>query len=591
MTETQLHLRLGTRTSKLALWQTHHIIDRLKSAWSGLECEIIPFSTVGDKTQSEGKPLPEVGGKGLFTAELEEALRSGQIDLAVHSLKDLPVENAEGLTLGAIPDRADVRDALIARKGWTLSTLPQGAHIGTSSTRRAAQLRALRPDLIISSIRGNIDTRIRKVMNGDYDATLLALAGIDRLQLNDVISEILPLDVMLPAPGQGALAVQCRANDAQVLHLLSAIDDPATRAATTAERSFLAALGGGCAAPVAACAQVTVQGEFALQALVADPDGSSVVQVCDSMQLAPPTFDEQTARSFGMGLAQRALAKGADCILAHLGLTHKIQPLLGKRIVVTRRPEQAQELLAQLAELGAAPVAVPVIEIVPTEEWHEIDAAIQKLSSYDWLILTSANAVDLFFQRMQTLDQHSATLPPVAVVGTATTRALSQFGVQPRLVPTRANAEALAELLISVEGTLRGKKIVLPQAAIARRTLAETLAVAGATVTVLPIYDTIAAEPAAEALAELHNGVDAIIFSSGSTVHNFGELVRRQRLVTVVSKAAIFCIGPITAAEAAQQGLPATVVATEQSVSGIIQSLIDFYSAHSDDQQPPNLQS
>ena len=184
MKATSVHTRkpsatLGTRTSALALWQTNHIIERLQRAWPGLACHLQPFVTQGDKTQALDQPLPEIGGKGLFTAELERALLAGEIDLAVHSLKDLPVEDVPGLTIGAITSRADVRDALVARNGWTLATLPPGAVVGTSSTRRAAQLQALRPDLTIRSIRGNVDTRIRKVFNGDYDATLLALAGLE----------------------------------------------------------------------------------------------------------------------------------------------------------------------------------------------------------------------------------------------------------------------------------------------------------------------------------------------------------------------------------------------------------------------------
>ncbi|MCB0111257.1 MAG: hydroxymethylbilane synthase, partial [Caldilineaceae bacterium] len=213
----QPSLVLGTRTSELALWQTNHIIAQLQQAWPQLHCEQVPFITKGDRTQSEGKPLPAIGGKGLFTAELEASLHSGQIDLAVHSLKDLPVEESPGLTIGAITSRADVRDALVARNGWTLATLPNGAVVGTSSTRRAAQLLAHRPDLIVRSIRGNVPTRVRKVLDGEYDATLLAVAGLERLGLMEHVTALLPLALMLPAPGQGALAVQCRADDMQTL--------------------------------------------------------------------------------------------------------------------------------------------------------------------------------------------------------------------------------------------------------------------------------------------------------------------------------------------------------------------------------------
>jgi hydroxymethylbilane synthase len=269
-------LVLGTRTSRLALWQTRHVIDRLQAAWPELVCQERHFMTKGDVTLD--RPLPEIGGKGLFTAELEQALHRGEIDAAVHSLKDLPVEESGGLIIGAIPGRADVRDVLVARNGWTLATLPPGAVVGTSSTRRQAQLLAARPDLTIRPIRGNVETRINKVMAGEYEATVLASAGLQRLGLLEVVSEWLPLTVMLPAPGQAALAVQCRADDGETIALLAAIDDPAARAATDSERAFLAALGGGCAAPIAAYAFLA-DGRITMEGLVASADGRRVIRL------------------------------------------------------------------------------------------------------------------------------------------------------------------------------------------------------------------------------------------------------------------------------------------------------------------------
>jgi hydroxymethylbilane synthase len=265
--------------------------------------------TSGDRTQASGEPLPEIGGKGLFTAELEQALRDGGIDLAVHSLKDLPTEEAPGIVVGAVCLREDVRDCLVARDGLALAQLPAGAVVGTSSLRRAAQLRALRPDLEIRSIRGNVDTRVRKVREGEFDAVVLAAAGIRRLGLEDAVAEWLPVQTMLPAPGQGALAVQCRAGDEPALVLLGAIDDPGTRAATTAERAFLRALGAGCTAPVGAHADTVDLQHVLLEALAATPDGRTVVRV--SGQGAP--------EELGQRLASEALAAGADRILDRVG--------------------------------------------------------------------------------------------------------------------------------------------------------------------------------------------------------------------------------------------------------------------------------
>ena len=264
---------VGTRTSPLALWQTNHIIDLLQQVAPDWQIESSRYITEGDRNLSQ--PLPEIGGKGLFTEQLEQALRAGEIDLAVHSLKDLPIESAESLTIGAIIGRADVRDALISPDGMTLAQLPYGAIVGTSSLRRQGQLLAVRPDLQCRPIRGNVGTRIEKVQRGEYDAAVLAVAGLERLQLQSLISERLPLELMLPAPAQGALGVQCRADDAEMLAMLAKIDCTEVRWAVSAERAFLHALGGGCSVPVGAYALVQ-KGELYLRAVVVSPDGSAL---------------------------------------------------------------------------------------------------------------------------------------------------------------------------------------------------------------------------------------------------------------------------------------------------------------------------
>ena len=296
-------LIIGTRGSALARWQTDRVTQRLVTSWPQTEYQTKLFTTSGDKILD--KPLPEIGGKGLFTEELENALRSSEIDLAVHSLKDLPIADSTGLIIGAICTREDARDVLIARDGWTLATLPPSARVGTSSLRRAAQLLAARPDLILLPLRGNVDTRIRKAIQDEYEAIVLAAAGVIRLGLAKHIGEYLSFDVMLPAPGQGAMAVQCRADDSATLTLLQAIDDPLTRIAVTAERAFLNGLGGGCSAPVAAYAQLKDQ-LLQMTGLVASVDGQRVIRLSgvgsEPIQL-------------GTELAQLALTQGAREIL------------------------------------------------------------------------------------------------------------------------------------------------------------------------------------------------------------------------------------------------------------------------------------
>lgn len=301
-----MKLTFATRPSALARWQTQWVINNLKNIHPDLICEEKIITTQGDKILD--KPLPEIGGKGLFTQELESELLSGAVHCAVHSLKDLPVENPIGLTIGCIPVRAEVRDAFISRDGYTLAALPINASVGTSSLRRAAQILSLRSDVHIQSLRGNVDTRLRKALDGQYHAIILAGAGLIRLGLAGHVTEWLPLEIMLPAPGQGALAVQCRADDKETLALFSKLEDESTRKAVTAERAFLSGLGGGCAVPVAAYA--TVKGQtprvITLTGLVISEDGKKVVKIAgegtDPLQL-------------GNELAQRAIAQGAAEIL------------------------------------------------------------------------------------------------------------------------------------------------------------------------------------------------------------------------------------------------------------------------------------
>lgn len=577
---------IGSRTSALAMWQTNYIMDCLQAAWPGLTCRLQPFVTQGDKTLD--KPLPIIGGKGVFTAELERSLLEGEIDLAVHSLKDLPVQDSPGLTIGAITNRADVRDALVARNGWTLATLPPGAVVGTSSTRRAAQLHALRPDLCIRSIRGNVDTRIRKALTGEYDATLLALAGLERLGFTAHVTEILSLSVMLPAPGQGALAVQCRADDQATLALLAALDDAAVRAAVTAERAFLHGLGGGCSAPVAAHAQVITHSGapfLHVHALVASADGQQIIRVTGD---APATT--ATALTLGATLATQALQQGAAALVAQkAGFIESYaappapaaSPLYGKRIVVTRTPEQSTTLTEQLRALGATPISMPTIRIEPLADLTALDAALQALAEYDWLVVTSANAVAIIGERL-----HAAGMTPkdwghlqVAAVGPATTEALHTYGLTPTFVPERFEGEEIARGLQTQVGDLRGLRILLPQAAIARLQLADALTQQGAVVDVIPIYQTLPAPLEAAALTQLQQGVDAITFTSGSTVRNFmQEMTTHNVPSAIVQGAAIACIGSQTAAAAQDLGLHVDLVATESTVDGLVDALIAHFS-------------
>ncbi|WP_346356134.1 hydroxymethylbilane synthase [Azotosporobacter soli] len=299
---------IGTRASKLALWQAHHIADALRSEYPDLNVEIRHMVTTGDKILDV--PLAKIGGKGLFTKELEQAMLAGEIDLAVHSLKDMPTQLPEGLILGAITERADAADALVSVKYNSLAELPSGAKVGTSSLRRKAQLLHHRPDLTILDLRGNLDTRLRKLDEGQFDAILLAAAGLKRLGWQERIREELPPEICLPAVGQGALAIECRADDSESRERIAFLDHLPTHQGAAAERAYLHRVEGGCQVPLGVYATVT-KNELRLEAAVYSLDGKRGLRrsVCGPAD---------KGNELGLQLADAMLDDGAREILQEI---------------------------------------------------------------------------------------------------------------------------------------------------------------------------------------------------------------------------------------------------------------------------------
>jgi hydroxymethylbilane synthase len=295
------HLRIGSRGSQLALWQAHHISDLLRAQGHHVELEII--KTTGDKILDVA--LAKVGTKGMFTKEIEEALAAGRVDLAVHSLKDLPTELSAGFEIAAITRRENPSDVLCSRLYKSIDDLPHHARVGTSSLRRQAQLMAIRPDLDIIPLRGNVDTRLRKLAEGEYDAIILAAAGLYRLGKTELVQQVIPASVMCPAAGQGALGIEIRAGDTTTRTHLTFLDDANARAATTCERALLNALGGGCQVPIGAAADVT-NGRLHLDAIVAHPDGSLVLR---------ESRDGDEPVRLGSEVGETLLKRGGDAIL------------------------------------------------------------------------------------------------------------------------------------------------------------------------------------------------------------------------------------------------------------------------------------
>jgi hydroxymethylbilane synthase len=290
-------LRIGTRGSSLALWQARSIA-RVLHEITGVELEIVIIKTSGDKFQQTS--FSQIGTKGVFIKEVEDALLDERIDLAVHSMKDVPTEMPKGLSIAAIGKREDVRDALLSSSGATLKSLPQSARVGTSSLRRQSQLLHARRDLRVLELRGNVDTRIEKLKRGDYDAIVLAKAGLDRLGLSGNISEVLPPDVSLPAAGQGAIGIEARTGDAATFRVLTALDHAETRSAVTAERFALAGLGGGCQVPIGAWGRVE-NGNLLLDVVVLSPDGAQRMWEKDA---GSPEEAEQIGKRVGQKLRE-----------------------------------------------------------------------------------------------------------------------------------------------------------------------------------------------------------------------------------------------------------------------------------------------
>ena len=297
------HLRIGSRGSKLALWQSNHIAALLREQGHTVDIQII--QTTGDKITDVA--LAKVGTKGMFTKEIEEALAAGEVDLAVHSLKDLPTELPPGFEIGAIPKRESPLDAFLSKHFASIEALPSGARVGTSSLRRQAQLMALRPDLDIRPLRGNVDTRLRKLEAGEYAAIILAAAGVNRLGLTQLLRQVIPAEAMCPAAGQGALGIEIRAGDASTRQQVAFLDDFPARATTTCERALLNAMGGGCQVPIGAFAEVFSDGKpLYLQAVVAHPDGKTILR--ESAKGTDPL-------ALGEAVGKKLLQRGGTAIL------------------------------------------------------------------------------------------------------------------------------------------------------------------------------------------------------------------------------------------------------------------------------------
>ncbi len=543
---------VGTRGSALAQWQTNFVIRALKQLAPALSIETRILKTAGD--QDQVRPLAEFGGLGVFTKALEDALLARDIDIAVHSLKDLPTDLVPGLTIAAFPERQDPRDCLVSRHHVGLTSLPHESRVGTASARRTAQVLALRPDLNIVPLRGNVDTRLRKAASIEYDAIVLAAAGITRLGRAAEITEYLPLEQVLPDPGQGALAIEIRGDNAELADLVGKLDHAPTRASVTAERAFLRALGGGCRMPIGALGQVR-DDKMDLQGVVASADGKQTLRGQVAGRAA-------NAEMLGTRLAVQLLIEGAGKILG-------LAPLGGRRILVTRAREQAQTLAAKIRALGGEPVKLPAIEFAPLSDFAELDAALSQLDRYDWVVFTSTNGVRAVVERLSArgLGGRHLASAKLAAIGPATARALQAQGLSVDFVPTKYLGEQVAAEL-PVEP---GCRALLLRADLASDVLARGLSERGVQVQDIDAYRTIMPETNQVDLA----GIDAVTFTSSSTVNNFVTMLGDR--IAELATTDVFCIGPVTAETAREMDIQVAAVATEHTVDGLLAAMVEYY--------------
>ena len=539
-------LRLGTRGSALALVQSRAVGAALADVGVAVEIEII-------RTAGDDQAPDTAWGEGAFVGALERALLDGWVDLAVHSAKDVPTTEDPRLVIAAFCRREDPRDALVCReRGLTLATLPHGARVGTDSPRRTAFLLERRPDLRLHPLNGNVDTRLRRLDAGESDALVLAVAGLTRLGRADRIDDRLDLDVVVPAPGQGAVAVQVRSDDAVARDLVARLDDGPTRAAVEAERAFLHASGGGCRAPIGAHAHVEGD-EIVIRAAVArEPVDPAAVAVARDEARGPVA-------------ARLAIAEGLAARLRPMRGTDA--PGAGRRpcVLVTRARSQAAALVAALDARGIDAVAVPTIDLAEAPQ-GPLDSAARDLRRFAWVVVTSANGVAALVEACARVGMDPATAR-WAAVGHATAAELRRRGVTPAFVPTRASGGGIGEEL-----PLRiGDRVLLVRADIADDRLPDALRAAGANVASVIAYRTVEAPEASRGpLADvLRSGaIDAFVFSSGSTVRGLLALASADARPAVLATPAC-CIGEPTADAARAAGFTHVVAAGTQTADGL----------------------
>jgi hydroxymethylbilane synthase len=534
-------LVIGTRGSQLALVQARWVAARLAAHGVATTIEII-------RTEGDERPVDTAWGEGAFVARIVAALLDGRVDLAVHSAKDVPTAQSDRLVIGAYPPREDPRDALVCRvRGTTLEALPHGARVGTDSPRRIAFLRAVRPDLELHPLHGNVDTRLAKLDRGDTDALVLAVAGLTRLGLAERIDDVLPQALLASAPGQGSLAIQVRRDDAEAAGAVAKLDDPDTRAAVEAERELLLATGGGCRSPIGAIGTVRA-GKLTLLAGA----GRTWTQAADA-----------TVTTSTVGWVRGSAPVREREALARRLAARVVALRDGARVIVARPAGRARTLLDGLRAFGIEAVHVPAIEIRPVAAGGAVDEALRSVLPADYVVLTSANAAHAVLDAAARLDLEPLMLR-WAAVGDSTAAVLADAGIDEVFVPSVATGEALAREL-----PLRPRDHVLvPRADLADARLVEILTERGARVTDVVVYETVEAPGASRPMlaAALDDGpVDALVLTSGSTARGLLALAADDENRARLAATPVIAAGAATASAAREAGYATVLVAPSPS--------------------------
>ncbi len=566
-------IRIGTRGSALALAQARQVVAAFER--TGRSATTVLIETEGDRRAPD-----TAWGEGAFVTAIEDALISGHVDVAVHSAKDVPTVQDPRLRITAFLPRADPRDALVVAAGSrsvSLGTLPPGSRVGTDSPRRTGFLLALRPDLLVHPLHGNVDTRLRRLDEGATDALILAIAGLSRLGREDRIAERLDHAVMPPAPGQGAIAIQVRSDDDDLARLGAEVDDADTRRAVEAEREVLRRSGGGCRAPIGALAaihgdRIRILGGYAL------PDGSAVAieQVEGPLSDRDALIDElvgRLARSVPGVAVRPALRDAAHAwTIGAVPATSERPRVRRPRLLVTRPAAQAHTLVEALESRGVESIVVPAIEIVPLPA-TALERAVRDLSRYAWIVLTSSNGAASVLDAIRRSGAHP-TAVRWAAVGQATERVLHDGGVADVWVPTVAKGERIAAELPVAEGD----RVLLARAQVGGPDLPAGLIARGAVVDDLAVYRTIEGPESSRAIlrnALRGDPIDAVLLTSGSSVRGLLSLAAPDITDLVLALPAI-CIGHGTSAVAAGHGFHVLGVSTTQRADALAERAIDL---------------